>query len=55
MVFKLEGFLGELNEQIYVELLLIKYWKIIRGCEEFKYLGVKIDEEDRQENYIKQD
>ena len=25
----------------------------IRGCEEFKYLGVKIDKEDRQENYIK--
>ena len=26
----------------------------IRGCEEFKYLGIiKIDKEDRQENYIK--
>ena len=25
----------------------------IRGCEEFKYLGVKIDKEDRQENDIK--
>ena len=25
----------------------------IRRCEEFKYLGVKIDNEDRQENYIK--
>ena len=24
----------------------------IRGCEEFKYLGVKIDKEDRQENDI---
>ena len=24
-----------------------------RGCEEFKYLGVKIDKEDRQENDIK--
>ena len=24
----------------------------IRGCEEFKYLGVKVDEEDRQENDI---
>ena len=24
-----------------------------KGCEEFKYLGVKIDKEDRQENYIK--
>ena len=26
----------------------------IRGCEEFKYLGVKIDQEDKQENYINQ-
>jgi hypothetical protein len=25
----------------------------IRGCEEFKYVGVKIDKEDRQENHIK--
>ena len=25
----------------------------IRECEEFKYLGVKIDKEDRQENDIK--
>ena len=25
----------------------------IRGCEEFKYLGVKIDKEDRQEDDIK--
>ena len=25
----------------------------IRGCEEFEYLGVKIDKEDSQENYIK--
>ena len=25
----------------------------IRGCGEFKYLGVKIDKEDRQENDIK--
>ena len=25
----------------------------IRGYEEFKYLGVKIDKEDRQENDIK--
>ena len=25
----------------------------IRGCEEFKYLGVKIYKEARQENYIK--
>ena len=25
----------------------------IRGYEEFKYFGVKIDKEDRQENYIK--
>ena len=25
----------------------------IRGCEEFKYLGVKIYKEDRQEQYIK--
>ena len=25
----------------------------IRGCEEFKYLGVKINKEDRQENDIK--
>ena len=25
----------------------------IRGCEEFKYVGVKIDKEDRQENNIK--
>ena len=25
----------------------------IRGCEEFKYLGLKIDKEDRQESYIK--
>ena len=25
----------------------------IRGCEEFQYLGVKIDKQDRQENYIK--
>ena len=24
----------------------------IRGCEELNYLGVKIDKEDRQENYI---
>ena len=24
----------------------------IRGCEKFNYLGVKIDKEDRQENYI---
>ena len=25
----------------------------IRGCEDFKYFGVKIDKEDRQENHIK--
>ena len=25
----------------------------IRGCEEFQYLGVKIDKEDREENDIK--
>ena len=25
----------------------------IRGCEEFNYLGVKIDKEDRQENDFK--
>ena len=25
----------------------------IRGCQEFKYLEVKIDKEDRQRNYIK--
>ena len=25
----------------------------VKGCEEFKYLGVKIYEEDRQENDIK--
>ena len=25
----------------------------IRECEEFKYLGVKIDKEDKQENDIK--
>ena len=25
----------------------------IRGCEEFKYLGVRIDKGDSQENYIK--
>ena len=24
----------------------------VRGCEEFKYFAVKIDKEDRQENYI---
>ena len=25
----------------------------IKGCEEFEYIGIKIDKEDRQENYIK--
>jgi hypothetical protein len=28
-------------------------WRMNRICEKFKYLGVKIDNEDRQENYIK--
>ena len=33
--------------------IILKYQKgCIRGCEEFEYLRVKIDKEERQENYI---
>ena len=33
---------------------VVYIWKgCIGGCEEFKYLGGKIDKKDRQENYIK--
>ena len=35
------------------DLILEDLKGCIRGCEEFKYLGVKVDKEDRQENYIK--
>ena len=35
------------------DLILEDQKGCIRECEEFKYLGVKIDKEDRQENDIK--
>ena len=35
------------------DLILEDQKGCIRGCEEFKYLGVKIDKEDRQEDDIK--
>ena len=35
------------------DLILEDQEGCIRGCEEFKYLGVNIDKEDRQEDYIK--
>ena len=35
------------------DLILEDQKGYIRGCEEFKYLGVQIDKEERQENYIK--
>jgi hypothetical protein len=38
---------GEETKDLYLEDLAF------RECEEFKYLGVKIDKEDGQENYIK--
>ena len=54
------GFENQFRENFYVDCgaetkdLIIEDQKgCIRGCEEFKYLGVKIDKEDRQENYIK--
>ena len=34
------------------DLMLEDQKRCIRACEEFEYLGVKIDKEDRQENYI---
>ena len=38
---------GEETKDLYLEDLAF------RECEEFKYLGVKIDKEDREENDIK--
>ena len=35
------------------DLILEDQKGCIRGCEEFKYLGINIDKEDRQENDIK--
>ena len=35
------------------DLILEDQKDCIRGCEEFKYLGVEIDKGDRKENYIK--
>ena len=35
------------------DLILEDQKDCIRGCEEFKYLGVKIDKENRQQNDIK--
>ena len=34
-------------------LILGNQKSCIRGCEEYKYLGIKIDKEDRQEDDIK--
>ena len=36
-----------------INLEITFYIGCFRGREEFKYLGVKIDKEDRQENYIR--
>ena len=35
------------------DLILVHQKDCIRGCEKFKNLEVRIDKEDRQENYIK--
>jgi hypothetical protein len=54
------GFENKPRKTFYVDCgaetkdLIWEYRKgCIRGCDEFKYSGVKIDKEDRQENVIK--
>ena len=54
------GFENKFRKTFYIgcgaetKYLILEDQKVcIRGCEEFKYLGVNIDEEDRQENDIK--